>query len=70
MTSHTGDAKYRKDYLRGWNAAAREVENGQTGEHSTLERADLRDEVRAWYDGAMDMLCDREKFHTLNGGTY
>jgi hypothetical protein len=31
---------------------------------STLERADMRNEVNAWYDGYMDNACDRAKFES------
>lgn len=63
------DATYRKNYLRGWNAATRAMNNDRDGVDglSTLERADARNESNAWYDGYMDNACDNGKFAAAEG---
>lgn len=50
--------EYRKDYLRGWQAA--KTNNPKNG----LEQADLRNEAPAWYDAWGDYVADEEKFFT------
>lgn len=56
-----GDAEYAGHYNRGWRAS-------QGGQHSAtsspLERADGRNEPKAWYDGYLDYASDRPKFHS------
>lgn len=44
-----------KDYNRGWRAS-------QGGSETALDRADMRGESMAWYDGYMDDAVGRPKF--------
>lgn len=55
------DPQYRKAYNRGWKAAQNPKE---TSQGSPLERADLRGESQAWYDGYYDYAADRERWET------
>jgi hypothetical protein len=57
--THTAAYQYRVGYQRGWNAAKR-------GSESALERADLRGEPSAWYDGYLDYAAGREQWHLLH----
>lgn len=55
-------ANYKKDYNRGWKASSGGSGNS---EYSPLERADMRGESSAWYDGYMDYAVDRPKWASL-----
>ncbi len=46
---------YTAAYLRGWNAAER-------GSEGALDRADMRNEPDAWYDGYADSAAGRAKY--------
>jgi hypothetical protein len=53
--------EYRGHYQRGWRAS----HGYGTSEISPLERADLRGEPGAWYDGYTDYAVGRPKWHSL-----
>lgn len=48
---------YRVDYRRGWRASAA-LRDG------ALERADIRNEPSAWYDGYFDYAASRPRYHS------
>ncbi len=58
MAQNEIETQNRKDYARGWLSSSRTLEG-------TLERADMRGEPAAWYDGYMDEAVGRPKWHTL-----
>lgn len=47
---------YKKNYQRGWRASG--------GEMGALDKADMRNESNAWYDGYYD-YASRPKWHML-----
>ena len=52
-------SQYKSDYNRGWRA-------GHNTGSFTLERADMRNESDAWYDGYFDAAAGRSKWHIPN----
>lgn len=54
----------KADYARGWRSSSTGV-GGNDGGPTKLERADMRGERAAWYDGWEDFACDRPRGHSL-----
>lgn len=54
-------------YRRGWSASQRYARGNSVS--SPLERADIRGESSAWYDGYHDHAAGRPKFNPLIHGT-
>ncbi len=61
---------YRKAYERGWRASARYAMSSSYQVFSPLERADMRGEPAAWYDGYLDMAAGRPKWHSYPAPTF
>jgi hypothetical protein len=55
-----GGPEYNRHYNRGWRAS----QNWSGSDPAPLERADMKGEPGAWYDGYMDYAVDRPKFHS------
>lgn len=60
-SAHLGASEYDGHYNRGYRASQ---SPGSGYGPSKLERADDRNEPKAWYDGYHDYAADRPKFHS------
>lgn len=60
---------YRAAYERGWRASQRYGLSTSYQVLTPLERADMRGEFPAWYDGYHDHAADRPKWWSLEGLT-